>query len=253
LWSIAQFMVLCGGLVWLVVRGASGMGYNWQWYRIPPYIMGEVDGRLVAGPLLQGLLVTLEISALSLLLALAAGLVAALLRLSPSVMGRATARVYLELIRNTPLLVQLYLVYFVLGPILGLDRFWTAIFCLGIFEGAFISEIFRAGIEAVAKGQLEAAKSLGLSPLDAHRFVILPQAVRLMLPPLTSQAVALVKHSSLVSVIAVLELTTEGRNIISDTYMSFEVWFTVAGIYLAVTVTLSALAALLERRLATGR
>ena len=252
-WSVVQFALLCAGLLWLVARGAGAMGYNWQWYRIPAYIYRVVDGELIWGPLARGLVVTLEISALSLALALAVGLLAALLRLAPSIVGRGVARVYLEVIRNTPLLVQLYLTYFVLAPILGLDRYWTAVLCLGLFEGAFASEIFRAGILSVPRGQVEAAASLGLGAVDRYRYVVLPQAIRLMLPPLTNLAVSLIKHSSLVSVIAVFELTTQGRNIISDTYMSFEVWFTVAAIYLAVTATLSACATLLERRLAVAR
>lgn len=251
-WAVAQAGLLAAALVWLLLRGAAAMGYSWQWYRVPAYLWREVDGALIAGPLLRGLLVTLEISVLSLLLALAIGLVAALLRLGPSPLGRGVAHAYLELIRNTPLLVQLYLLYFVLAPILGLDRFWTAVLCLGLFEGAFASEIFRAGIQGVPRGQSEAAMSLGLDVADRYRYVILPQAVRLMLPPLTGLAVSLVKHSSLVSVIAVMELTTAGRNIISDTYMSFEIWFTVAAIYLAVTLLLSLLAFLLERKLAAG-
>jgi polar amino acid transport system permease protein len=152
-------------------------------------------------------------------------------------------------IRNTPLLVQLYLFYFALAPLFGLDRYATGILCLGIFEGAYCSEIIRAGIEAVGRGQWEAARSLGLSTTHIYRLVVLPQAVRLMLPPLTGQTIALVKASAMVSVIAVFDLTTEGRSIIADTFLTFEIWLTVAALYLLVTVTLSLVATGLERRL----
>jgi polar amino acid transport system permease protein len=243
-----QFALLCAALIWLTVRGAANMGYNWQWYRVPDYFARVVDERLVWGPLAFGFVETIRLSAIAFVLTVLLGLVVAVLRLSRSPVGRAVAIGYTELIRNTPLLVQLYIFYFVLAPIVAMDRYWTAIFCLTVFEAAFAAEIFRAGIMAVPKGQWEAAASLGLERWQAYRDIVLPQAVRFVLPPLTGLAVSLVKHSSIVSVIAVFELTTEGRNIISDTYMSFEIWLTVAGLYLSITVTLSLLAAWLERR-----
>ncbi len=246
--DIAQYLILFGALIWFLVQGAEAMGYNWQWYRVPRYIYRVIDGELIWGPLTLGAIETLKIAGLSLLLATAVGLATALLRLSDLVVGQLIARVYLETIRNTPILVQLYLFYYVLGPIFGLDRYWAGVLCLAVFEGAFASEIFRAGIISVPKGQWEASTSIGLSRLDTYRFIILPQAVRLMLPPLASLAITLVKHSAIVSVIAVNELTTTGRNIISDTFMSFEIWFTVAAIYLVITITLSLFVTYLEHR-----
>jgi polar amino acid transport system permease protein len=251
--DLAQLALLVGAIAWLVLHGAGGLGYNWQWYRIPPYLIRIVDGMVIWGPLLRGLGVTIEISAAGLVLTLAIGLVTALLRTSNSFAGRLLAGLYIQLVRNTPLLVQLYLFYFVLAPILGIGRFWTGIVCLAVFEGSFAAEIFRAGIEAVPKGQFEASDSLGLSRYIRLRRVILPQALQLMLPPLTGQAVSLIKDSSIVSVIAIFDLTNEGRTIISDTFMSFEIWFTVAAIYLVLTVSLSALASRLERRVARHR
>ncbi len=245
----AQFVLFAGFVAWLVVQGAGRMGYNWQWYRVPRYFVREIDGEYYAGPLAKGLLVTLEISAFALLLTIALGLVAAILRQSGSVVGGGLVRVYVEAIRNTPLLVQLYLFYFVLAPILGIDRYWTGILCLAVFEGAFAAEIFRAGIEAVPKGQWEAARSLGLPTSRIYRHVVLPQALRLVLPPLTGLSVSLVKHSAIVSVIAVFDLTNEGRNVIADTFMTFEIWLAVAAVYVAVTGAMSAGVSLLERRL----
>jgi polar amino acid transport system permease protein len=159
---------------------------------------------------------------------------------------------YVEAIRNTPLLVQLYIVYFILAPILGLDRFWAGVLALAIFEGAFAAEIFRGGIQAVRLGQWEAAWTLGLSRTQAYRLIVLPQALRVILPPLAGLGVSLIKHSAIVSVIAIFDLTNEGRNVISDTFMTFEIWLTVAALYLCVTVTLSLAVQGLERRLRGG-
>ena len=250
--ALLQLTILVAGFVWLAAHGAAGMNYNWQWYQVPRYLLREVNGELFLGPLLQGLVVTLEITVWSLLLALAIGLVAALLRLSGAIIPGALTRAYVELIRNTPLLVQLYVFYFVLAPLFGLDRWITGVAALALFEGAYISEIFRAGFLAVPRGQAEAALSLGLSRLWTYVKVILPQAFRIVLPPLASQSIALIKSSAMLSVIAVFELTNEARNIISDTFLTFEIWLTVAAIYWAVTLCLSLLVTLLERRLKTA-
>lgn len=247
--DVMQFVLFLGLLIWLLVEGASRMGYNWQWYRVPRHLFQVFEGEVYLGPLLKGLLVTLEISAIALVLTVAIGLGAALLRLSGSVAGRWLVVGYVEAIRNTPLLVQLYIVYFILAPILGLERFWAGVLCLAIFEGAFAAEIFRGGILAVRKGQWESAWALGLSRGQAYRLVVLPQALRVILPPLAGLGVSLIKHSAIVSVIAVFDLTNEGRNVISDTFMTFEIWLTVAALYLCVTVLLSLGVGLLERRL----
>ena len=246
--DVAQFLVLGATLIWLTVRGAEGMGYNWQWYRMPQYFWRIIDGELIWGPLMTGLVVTIEISIYSMVLTILIGLLTALLRMSDSLSGAMLAKVYLEAIRNTPMLVQLLVFYFVISPIIGVDRFWTGVLCLSFFEGAFASEIIRAGINSVPRGQWEASASVGLSRAQTYRFVVLPQAVPLMLPPMTGVLINLIKHSAIVSVIAVFELTTEGRNVISDTFMSFEVWLTVAAMYLVVTCSLSVLVGWLERR-----
>lgn len=246
--DIASFVLFVGALGWLILRGAQGMGYNWQWFRVPRYLWRTIDGEVIWGPLMKGLFVTLQISALALVLSLVIGLATALLRLSPSLVGRAIARVYLEIIRNTPLLVQVLVFYFIIAQILGISRFWAGVLCLAIYEGAFAAEIIRGGIIAVRRGQWEAARALGLRPFDVYRDVVLPQAVPLMLPPLAGVLVNLVKHSAIVSVIAVFDLTTEGRTIVADTFMAFEIWLTVAGLYLVITLSLSLLVLGLERK-----
>jgi polar amino acid transport system permease protein len=246
--DIFVFFCILAGATWFVAEGTTTLGYNWQWYRVPQYIFSYEGGRFASGPLLEGLKVTLHITGASFVLAFSVGLITALGRLSGSVLARAVARGYLEIVRNTPLLVQLFFIYFVLSPILDLNRFFSAVLALSLFEGAYASEIFRAGILSIHKGQWEAAYSLGLNAWSSYRWIILPQAVRRVLPPLTSQAVSLVKDSALVSTIAVYDLTMRGQEIISETYLAFELWFTIAVMYLAITITLSSVVAVMEKR-----
>ncbi|HIB72282.1 MAG TPA: amino acid ABC transporter permease [Candidatus Marinimicrobia bacterium] len=247
--DVLQFLILSGGLVWITYRGAAAMDYRWQWYRVPRMFYRFIDGELIWGPLVNGLLVTLEIAAWSMLFTLIIGLVTTFLRLSDSLAGRVLARAYLEVVRNTPLLVQVSIFYFVLQPILGFNSpIWAGIICLSFYEGAFASEIIRAGILSVERGQWEAGSSIGLSRTQAYRYVILPQAVPLMLPPMAGILINLIKHSAILSFVAVFELTTEARNLVSDTFMSFEVWFVIGPMYLVLTISLSAVVAYLERR-----
>lgn len=246
--DIIIYLFVMGGIIYVILRGASEQGYHWQWYRVPKYIFSIEDGTFTLGPLLEGLKITLHITWISMILTYIIGLVTALLRLSESIVGRFVARIYLEVARNTPLIVQLFFVYFVIAPVLGIDRLFAAILALSLFEGAYASEIYRSGIVSLPKGQWEAAHSLGLTRFDTYRKVILPQAIRRVLPPLTSQTISLIKDSSLVSVIAVYEMTMQANALVAETFLTFELYFTIAGIYLVITVFLSQVVALLERK-----
>ena len=124
----------------------------------------------------------------------------------------------------------------------------SAVLALSLFEGAYASEIFRAGIVSVHKGQWEAASSIGLNTRQTYRFIILPQAIRRIIPPLTSQAVSLVKDSALVSTIAIYDLTMRGQAIIAETFLVFEIWFTVAALYLIITLILSLTVFYMEKK-----
>jgi polar amino acid transport system permease protein len=248
LFDISAYLVLLAGGVMLLLKGAEDQGYYWQWFRMPRHLYEFDDGRFIAGPILEGLKITLNITWISLILTYIIGLVTALMRLSNSLPARGVARVYLELTRNTPLLVQIFFMYFVIAPILDIDRFAAAVLALSLFEGSYASEIYRAGIVAVNKGQWEASYTLGLSTYQNYRYIILPQAIRRILPPLTSQAISLIKDSSLVSVIAVYEMTMQANEIASETFLIFEVFFTIAAIYLALALTLSRIVAYFEKR-----
>ena len=251
--SVAIYAAVVILICWGSYAGAQNMGYNWQWYRVPQYLYSFTDDGFQLGELIIGLGTTIKLSLTAFALACALGLLVALLRLSGLVIGSAVAVGFLEFIRNIPLLVLLYLFYYVLGPIFGLDRYTASVLTLAVFHSALISEILRAGINAVDKGQWEAAKSIGMSTGQTYRYIILPQSVRFMLPPMTGEGVHLIKSSAIVSVIAVAELTTIGRNVISDTFMSFEIWFTVAIVYMVVTLVLSIGVSFLERRYAVDQ
>jgi polar amino acid transport system permease protein len=246
--DVGKFLLVIVVVTWFMARGTEQLGYVWHWYRIPQYIFSLEDNTLRIGPLLRGLMVTLHITGLSLIFAFIFGMVSALFRLSKSYIARILARGYLELIRNTPLLVQLFFIYFVVSPILDISRFASAVLALSLFEGAYASEIFRSGIVSIHKGQWEASATLGFTTFQSYYYVILPQAIRRILPPLTSQAVSLVKDSALVSTIAIYDLTMQGQAIIAETYLTFEVWFTIAAMYLLITATLSSFVNLLENR-----
>ncbi|MEZ9058442.1 amino acid ABC transporter permease [Vibrio pelagius] len=247
--ALLQIVVLVAAVSWILDSGAQAMGYRWQWERVPDYIAFYEDGEWWPAELIEGLFVTIKISLLALVATLLIGLTTALLRNSNSIVGRTIASSYVELIRNTPLLVQIYLLYFVFGPVLGLERFSTAVLALALFQGAYTAEIFRAGLNSIAKGQFEAAQSLGLSRTFTFWDIVLPQVIQRTLPPLTNEVISLIKNSSIVSVMAIFDLTTEARNIVSETAMPFEIWFSVALIYLALTLSLSAIAAWLEHKL----
>lgn len=246
--DIIAYVLVVTSIIYVILRGASEQGYFWQWYRVPQFLFTMEDGTFTLGPLLEGLKMTLHITWISMILTYAIGLITALLRLSDSIIGRVFARVYLEVARNTPLIVQLFFIYFVIAPVLGIDRLFAAILALSLFEGAYASEIYRSGIVSLPKGQWEAAHSLGLTRFDTYRKIILPQAIRRVLPPLTSLTISLIKDSSLVSVIAVYEMTMQANAIVAETFLTFEVYFTIAAIYLFITVFLSQLVGLLERK-----
>ena len=203
-----------------------------------------------AGPLAWGLWTTVWISLASGVLGLLVGLVAGLCRLSNNPTLRDLSTVYVELVRGTPLLVQIFIFYFFIGTVLNLSREFAGVAALALFTGAYVAEIVRAGVQSIARGQSEAARSLGLSASQSMRHVVLPQAFKRVLPPLAGQFISLVKDTSLVSVIAITELTKSGREAITTSFSTFEIWFCVAGLYLLINLPLSHLASRLERRLA---
>ncbi|SHN67707.1 amino acid ABC transporter permease [Desulfovibrio litoralis] len=225
------------------------------------------------GVLLQALWLTLWLSVLAILIGMVLGLLTGLARVSENPALRWGAITYIELVRGSPLLVQMYLLYFVAGPfinyalawvtityselVLGsavgveapvLNELWFGVLALAVFAGAYVAEIVRAGIQSVSRGQMEAARSLGMSYGKAMHKIILPQAFRRILPPLAGQFISLIKDSSLLGVITVRELTKATRDIVSSTAQPFEFWLTCAFLYLILTFTLSLFVQYLERK-----
>ena len=200
--------------------------------------------------LLTGALVTIKITALSVALGVVIGLFVGIARICRVRVLRMLAAVYVDFLRGTPLLVQIFLIYFALPVITGqrVDPFFAAIASCGINSGAYVAEIFRAGIQSVDAGQMEAGRSLGMTWVQTMRYIIVPQAFKRVIPPLGNEFIALLKDSSLVSVIGFEELTRRGQLVIARTYGSLEIWLSVAVIYLVMTLTISRFVAYLERR-----
>ena len=200
--------------------------------------------------LLMGAGVTIEITAFSVAIGFFIGLFVGIARISQFKILRIMAAVYADCIRGTPLLVQIFLIYFALPMAIGqrVEPFIAAVAACGINSGVYVSEIFRAGIQAIDVGQMEAGRSLGLTWWQTMRFIILPQAFKNILPPLGNEFIAMLKDSSLVSVIGFEELTRRGQLIIAQTYGSFEIWMTVAVLYLIMTMAISRIVAFLEKR-----
>ncbi|MBO3757778.1 MAG: amino acid ABC transporter permease [Candidatus Brockarchaeota archaeon] len=201
--------------------------------------------------LIQGLVFTLELSIFGFILGFFLGITLAVLRLSNDRLLSSISSLYIDLIRGTPLLVQILIIYFGL-PSLGIyfDPITAGILAIGLNSGAYQAEIIRSGIRAIPKENIESAQSLGLTDFKTYRFVVLPLAIRNVVPALTNELVTLVKDSSLISVIGVPELTRRGEYIIAWTFRPFEVYLLVALIYFVVCYFLSKLSAKLERRLA---
>jgi polar amino acid transport system permease protein len=204
------------------------------------------------GPLLTGLMITLKISGFAAILAFSIGTILAFMRISSFQFLKDIATVYITIIRGTPLLVQIFIFYFIVATIFDLERFVAGGLSLGIFFGAYIAEVLRGAIQSIDRGQYEAAKSLGMNYPQTMIYIIMPQALKRALPTLVGEMIALVKDSSLVSVISITDLTKVGREIVANTFSPFETWIIVAAMYFCITALLAFLGNKLEKRLANS-
>lgn len=196
-----------------------------------------------------GVKTTVQLTVVSVSVGTVLGLLFSILRLSKSRILSFMSKVYIDFFRGTPLLVQILMIHFAILPSIGrFPSIVSGLVALSLNSGAYIAEIFRAGIQSIDRGQMEAARSLGMSYGQAMRFVIIPQAFRRVLPALGNEFIAMLKDSSLVSVIAVQELAMTGSLISGRTARSFEAWVPVAILYLMMTMILSQFVAYLERR-----
>jgi polar amino acid transport system permease protein len=211
------------------------------------------------GLLIIGLWITLQISVIATILGVIIGIIGGLARISSNPALRWTTIIYVEIVRGSPLMVQILIWYFVLGTVIneilaayGLGRlpaFWYGVASLAFFAGAYVTEIVRGGIQSIHRGQTEAARSLGMSYSQSMLHIILPQALRRILPPLAGQFISLIKDSSLLGMIAIRELTKAAREAVTVSLQPFEVFFLTAALYLVLTFTLSMLVQRLEKRM----
>ena len=244
-------------------------------YTVPAEDIRVVDGEIISigdtlasytewkpGLLVIGLWITLKISIIATIAGVIIGIIGGIARLSSNPAFKWATVVYVEIIRGSPLMVQILIWYFVFGTVIndllaanGLGRlpaFWYGVASLACFAGAYVTEIVRAGIQSIHRGQTEAARSLGMSYAQSMRYIILPQALRRILPPLAGQFISLIKDSSLLGIIAIRELTKAAREVVTATLQPFEVYFLAAILYLVLTFSLSMAVQKLEKRMAVS-
>ena len=215
-------------------------------------------GKWRVGILVQGLWLTLKVSVIAIVFGILIGLFGGLFRISDNPALKWSAITYIELIRGSPLLVQIFIWYFVLGTLINtllakagiaqVPPLWFGVAALATFTGAYVAEMVRAGIQSIHRGQTEASRSLGMNYFQSMRYVILPQALRRIIPPLAGQFISLIKDSSLLGIIAIRELTKATREVVTTSLQPFELWFICALSYLILTFSLSMLLQYVERR-----
>jgi polar amino acid transport system permease protein len=280
----ATDLILLAGIgaavAWLLYQATVQAQYRWNWQAIPQYLLrlDSESGKWVPGLILQGVMVTLRLSLWATVLALIIGTVMGLFRTSCSRYRRMIGSGYVELIRNIPVLVWIFIFYYFIGnrllPTMGLDRlatlkdgplagvlrllvadpaqlptFVAGVMALAAYEGAYITEIIRAGIQGIDRGQWEASAGLGFSRMQQLHHIIFPQALRQVLPPLAGQFISAIKDSAIVSVISIQELTFQGMELMAATFLTFEIWLTILAIYFVLCLACSLAVERFERHL----
>ena len=265
---------------YVFVQMSGNLNYHWRWEKIPNYIFKYHTGReeWFANLLLQGLIVTVRVSIYATILALILGVVLGIARCSRNLVIRMLARTYLEFLRNIPPLVVIFIFYFFLaeqiiqamnieswsykiakmennqiweffcGDMRRFPSLVSGVIVLALFESAFVGEIVRAGIQSIDRGQREAARSVGMSGFQEMQYIVLPQAMKKIMPPMANQFITLIKDSSIISLISVQELTYKTAELVSSTHMIFEAWLTTAAFYFVICFGLSLVFRKLERR-----
>jgi len=282
--DIAISLALTSVFIWLAYRVNVEVDYKWNWGVIPQYLIrfDPEKSRWVWGLIMQGVFTTLRLSIWATILAMIFGTIMGLLRVSQGLFNRLISWSYVELIRNIPILVWIFIFYYFISdqimPVLGLDElvrsksenlqnlftflfasparlspFISGLFALAIYEGAYITEIIRAGIQSIEKGQWEASSALGFSRWQQMRYAIFPQAIQRVMPPLAGQFISTIKDSAIVSVISIQELTFQGMELMSATFLTFEVWIIIMVLYLLLCLTCSLLVERLEIYMKRGQ
>ena len=275
--DISIFLILVCASVWIAYRIHVEVHYRWNWGVMPQYLFrfDTTTDKWVPGLIIQGVFITLRLSIYSTIVAMIFGTIIRLFRTSRSPFKRLIGWSYVELVRNIPILVWIFIFYYFISdqffPIIGLDHltnstpgrlqdmvsfmfispthfptFLSGMLALGIYEGAYITEIIRAGIQSIENGQWEASAAVGFSRYQQIRHIIFPQAAQRILPPLAGQFISTIKDSSIVSVISIQELTFQGMELMSATFLTFEVWITVMVLYFLICLACSLMVEQLE-------
>ncbi len=270
--------------VTLAYRVQAHLNYTWHWGAIPQYLFrfDGASGGWKPNVLVLGLFNTIRLSLWATLLATVIGIVMGLLRTGGGLFNQLIGGTYVEIVRNLPPLVLVFIFYFFIGdqilPALGIETllfnlpepgrnllslffappallvpFLSAVLTLAVFEGAYITEIVRSGIQSIEKGQWEAAAALGFTKTQQMRHIIMPQAAQRILPPLAGQFISTIKDSAIVSIISIQELTFQGMELMATTYFTFEIWITITALYLLLTLSCSLAVERLEIRLRRRR
>jgi len=266
--DVILITLLAAAALYSAHRIRVDLQYNWQWGAIAQYLVRLDAEGWKAGSLMQGFLITVKLSLWATALATVLGTFMGLLRISHGRFERLFSGTYVEIVRNLPPIVLVFIVYFFVGDRImayfdieqlvrstspemqktlafflttpaRLSAFLAGLATLVFYEAAYITEIVRAGIQSIEKGQWEAAHALGLTRFQQLRFIIMPQAFQRILPPLGGQLISTIKDSAIVSVISIPELTFQGSELMSATYLTFEVWITVLALYFLLTFTCS--------------
>lgn len=276
-------VAIFGLLAWMANRASTDFVYRWDWSTVWPYVirLDDESGRWVPNLLLQGLATTVRLALWGILLATVIGILMGWARTSARLLPRLIGGAYVMVVRNIPPVVFVFIFVFFIashfmpllrvaervrqwpaslqsvvewlfGPVAMLDNFLLGLICLSVFSGAYVTEIVRAGLQAVPRQQIEAGQSLGMGQGDVFRFVVLPQALRTMLPALAGQLIQLIKDSSLVSLVSIQELAFMAQDVQVSTQRVFEVFLLIAAVYFMLCFSLSRLFAWLEARGARG-
>lgn len=276
--ALTLFFIFIAGF--FAVQITTRIEYQWNWSVIPQYLFrwDEQKGSWVPNLLMQGFFTTVRLSLWATILAVFIGVIIGVFATSKSLFKRMIGRTYVELIRNTPPLVLVFIFYFFISdqimtalevdslarslsegpekvlsflfaPPARISGFLSALITLALYEGAYIAEIVRAGLQSVEKGQWEASYALGFSWFQQMRHIILPQATRRILPPLAGQLISTIKDSAIVSVISIQELTFQGMELMAATYLTFEIWITITALYFVLTFTCSLAVGKLEAQM----
>jgi polar amino acid transport system permease protein len=274
--DIILIIIISLFIVYFVYQSKNNLGYKWDWKSIPQFFYQYENGKFSFNILSKGLFTTIKLSIWTIIFATIFGVVIGIMKTSKRLFFKLSSSFFVSIFRNTPPIVLIFIFYFFIADqmmsYIGIEEyienlspffkniiiftttspeyissFIAGVLTLSLYEGAYISEIIRSGIESVDKGQLEAADALGLKKYHRMIYIIFPQSLKLILPPLGGQFISTIKDSAIISVIAIPELTFQGMELMASTFMTFEIWISITLIYFILCFSCSKFFSLLEK------